>query len=200
MRGRAGWIAVILFPAILLSISLIPARPAGAEDSAAPTTQNSIDVSTGWKLLKEGEADGTIEQDAKHPTNPSPHLLRIEVTKAAARGKGRAGATNSTIIPVQEDHWYDITFIAVTERGSIGLVFSLESADGKVLARTTLPEIGRAGRGRAGSAPSTRLAWTKYLLSLHARASDPSAHLVITPIEPTNIWLDGLTLTPRAMP
>ena len=169
------------------------ARSIAAPDSPPPA---SVDLSTGWTLLQEGTAQGTIEPDAKHPTNPDPHLLRIAVTKTAAPGEGRAGATSDVHIPVTAGSFYDITFTAVTERGSIGLVFSLETADGKVLASTTLPEIG--GRGRRRGPPTTAPAvWNKYLVALHARASDPAAHLVVTPIEPTNIWLDGLTLTPR---
>ncbi|HEY1922716.1 MAG TPA: aldose epimerase family protein [Tepidisphaeraceae bacterium] len=156
------------------------------------------DLATGWSLLKEGEAEGTIEIDAKHAINADPHQLRIAVTKTAERGKGRVGATNAALIPVQQDHWYNITFSSVTQRGSVGLVFSLEGADGKVLARTTLPEIGRGGR--AQTAPGARPIWRKYLVALHARASDPAAHLTITPIEPTNIWLDGLKLTARSSP
>ncbi len=162
--------------------------------STRPTL--AVDLAIGWTSLQQGQAQGIIEQDAKHPTNPNPHLLRIAVTKSADPGEGRAGAINGTHFPINDGQWYDVTFSAVTERGSIGLVFSLENSDGKVLARTTLPEIGRGRRGRGG--PSTApAAWTHYLLTLHARASDPNAHLVITPIEPTNIWLDGLTLTPR---
>jgi aldose 1-epimerase len=162
--------------------------------STRPT--KAIDLAMGWTSLQEGQAQGIIEQDAKHPTNPSPHLLRITVTKSADPGEGRVGAVSGIHFPVDDGEWCDVTFSAVTERASIGLVFSLENSDGKVLARTTLPEIGRGRRGRGGpsTAPAT---WTHYLVSLHIRASDPNAHMVITPIEPTNIWLDGLTLTPR---
>ncbi len=171
---------------------------------APPVAAAGQDLSTGWTLLKEGEAEGIIEQDAKHPVSTSPHLLRIAVTKTAAPGKGRAGAANNTPIAVRDGQWFEVTFSGVTERGSIGLVFSLEGPDGKVLARTTLPEIGRGaggGRGRGRGAPTTAPVvganWSKYLVSLHARAAEPNAHLVITPIEPTNVWLDGLTITPR---
>src|SRR5262249_49273416 len=143
------------------------------------------ELTTGWKLLQEGEAEGSVEQDARHSASESPHLVRINVTKTAAPGKGRAGATNNAPIVVQEGQWFDITFSAATERGSIGLVFSLESPEGKVLARTTLPEIGRGGRRGRGDAQLTGPNWSKYSVSLHARASDPNAHLVITPIEPT---------------
>ncbi len=191
MRSAANY-----FAAVALFIS------AGATEAIAKTmlrrpAPSGIDLSTGWTLLKEGEAEGTMEQDAKHPASDSPHLLHIAVTKTAAPGKGRAGAINGNSIDVHEGQWCDVTFTAVTERGSIGLVFSLENADGKVLARTTLPEIGRSGRGRAGGTDAA-VTWRKYTVALHPRASDPHAHLVITPIEPTNIWLDGLTLTSRS--
>jgi aldose 1-epimerase len=158
------------------------------------------DLSAGWSLLKEGEGEGTIEVDAKHPINPSAHLLRMTVTKTAGRGKGRVGGANAEAIPVRQDQWYDVTFSSVTERGSVGLVFSLEGADGKVLARTTLPEIGRMRRGPRAATAATQPSWMKYLVSLHARDSDPAAHLVVTPIEPTSIWLDGLQLTVRPTP
>ncbi|HTQ40020.1 MAG TPA: hypothetical protein VMJ32_13410 [Pirellulales bacterium] len=159
-----------------------------------------INFPTGWSLLREGEAAGTIEQDAKHPQRTSPHLLHISVTKTADSGKGRAGATNSTPIDVYDDHWYDISFSAVTEGGSIGLVFSLETAEGKVLARTTLPEIGHSERDNPDTpAEAAASPWRNYTVSLHARGTDSHAHLVITPIEPTSIWLDDLKLTPRTV-
>ncbi len=184
------------FAAVALLISA-GATEALAQNDVAPAP-SGIDLSTGWTLLKEGEAEGTMEQDAKHPASESPHLLHIVVTKTAAPGKGRTGAINGNSIDAHEGQWCDVTFSAVTERGSIGLVFSLENADGKVLARTTLPEIGRSGRGCAGGADAAAT-WRKYTVALHPRASDPHAHLVITPIEPTNIWLDGLTLVPRSI-
>src|SRR5262245_17231021 len=155
----------------------------------------SYELTSGWSLLKEGEADGSIEQDAKHPAHEAEHLLRIQATKTAGPGKGRVGATSDTPIEVREGEWYDVSFSATTERGSIGLVFSLEGAGGKVLARTTLPEIGRGRGPRGGAAPEG--AWTKYTVALHARGSDAKGHLVITPIEPTNVWIEGLKIKER---
>ncbi len=154
-------------------------------------------LSTGWTLLKEGEAEGTVDPDAKHLPRDSPHLLHIAVTKTAAPGKGRAGATNSTAIEVRRGCWCDITFSAITEKRSVGLVFSLESADSKVLARSTLPEIGRGRNFRGAEGESDGANWPKYCVSLNVRASDPKAHLTITPIEPTNVWLDDVTISPR---
>jgi aldose 1-epimerase len=172
----------------------LPSSRSASSDSATTTASPpGVDLSTGWTLIKEGEAEGTIEQDAQHPPSRSPHLLLLSVTKTAAPGLGRVGATSAIPLAVREGQWFDVRFSAVTQRNSVGLVFSLEGADGKVLARTTLPEIGRGGRATT----RTAAAWQKYLVALHARAADPLAHLVITPIEPTNIWLDGLTISPR---
>ena len=198
MMLSVAMVIVGIFIGVLL---FAPGPSAAADATTAPTTSPGIDLSTGWTLLQEGQAQGTIEQDAKHPTNPSPHLLRIEETRAAAPGEGRVGATSAIHFAVADGQWCDVTFSAATAGASIGLVFSLESSDGKVLARTTLPEIGgaRAGRGRAGGGPAAApAAWPKYLVSLHVCASDAGAHVTITPIEPTNVWLDGLTLTLRA--
>jgi aldose 1-epimerase len=177
--------------------SSMPASPDSAPNTPSPP---SIDLSTGWTLIKEGKAEGTIEQEAHHPISKSPHLLLLAVTKTAGPGLGRVGATSAIPIPVRDGEWFNVRFSAATERNTVGLVFSLESADGKVLARTTLPEIGRARGGRPAtrtSATRSAAAWPRYLVALHARAADPNAHLVITPIEPTNIWLDNLTITPR---
>jgi hypothetical protein len=201
MRKTLVGLAACIVASLVACAWLVTAAPDSmAEATSAPATSLSIDLATGWTPLQVGEARGTIVQDAKHPTNHSPHLLLITVTKTADPGEGRAGAISGIDFSVDQGEWRDVAFSAVTERFSVGLVFSLENSDGKVLARTTLPEIGgaRAGRRRRTAGPTTApVAWTKYLVSLHVRASDPNAHMVITPIEPTNIWLDGLTLTPR---
>jgi hypothetical protein len=66
-----------------------------------------------------------------------------------------------------------------------------------VLARTTLPEIGRGENETPGAPEPTARPWRNYSVGLHARGASSNAHLVIVPIEPTSVWLDDLTLTPR---
>jgi len=190
MRQRFWSVAASMLLCAAISSAPEIAWPAGEQVGG-----KSYELTTEWTLLKEGEAEGNIEQDAKHPARETEHLLRIQATKTAAPGKGRVGATSGVPIEVRDGQWYDVSFSATTERGSIGLVFSLESASGKVLARTTLPEIGRGRGPRGGSAPEAT--WTKYTVALHARGSDSKAHLVITPIEPTNVWIEGLKLVAR---
>jgi hypothetical protein len=193
-----------------------PAPPALPKPAAA-----TAPLLTGWSLLKEGQAEGTVEIDAKHATNPNPHLLKIAITKMAPFGEGRLGVKNAAPIAVKDGLSYDITFGGISEGISVGLVFSLETDDGKVLARTTLPEIGRGGgggarggRGRgpatttapdgaaAASAPATAPAapapaWRQYLLGLKARASAANAHLTITAIEPVPVWIENVSIVER---
>jgi arabinan endo-1,5-alpha-L-arabinosidase len=188
MRQAAIWSA-----ALILGWSVF----AYAQPATAPAGVVGVDLTLGWTLVQVGDTQGSVQQDATNPANSKPHLLRIIVTKTAAPGGGRIGAVSSVPIAVQEGQWFDVSFLAQPERGSIGLVFSLESGDGEILARTTLPEIGRRGRRGASTTPAAPM---KYQVSLHARASDRQAHLVITPIEPTNIWLGELMLTPRTPP
>lgn len=171
-----------------------PSTGAAASPAAA-----GIDLSTGWALIKEGQTEGVIEMDAHHASSTSPHVLRIQVTRGALEpGAGRVGAISAVPISVRDGQWFDVRFAAVTQQGSVGMVFSLEAGDGKVLARTTLPEIGR-GRGRRGATvpASEPTVWPKYLVALHARSSNPVAHLVITPIEATHVWMENLSITPR---
>ncbi|HVT79526.1 MAG TPA: hypothetical protein VHM90_02625 [Phycisphaerae bacterium] len=197
-------LAAVAFAADFAHAQTTPATAAGSTPGA---------ITSGWTLLKEGQADGTIEADAKHPANSDPHILRIAVTKYASDpGTGRVGAKNTNTMAVREGQDYEVTFTGISEGIGVGLVFSLENDKGQVLARTTLPEIGRGGPGGRGggrrggaatdAAPqaATQVAgggWRKYLVSLHVRTSDPAAHLVITPIESVAVWLDGIAINER---
>lgn len=153
----------------------------------------------GWSLLAEGGGEGSMHLDANTPLNDrNPHSLRMTVTRLGSR----CGVVNSGYwgMNIQAGEWYDATFYARADGSrSVGLVFSLESQDGrKVCARATIPEIGRGGapaQQAAGSAQPTP--WRTYALSLQAYASDPNCRLVITPIEPVTMWLDVVSLFPR---
>jgi alpha-L-arabinofuranosidase len=153
----------------------------------------------GWSFVADGGAQGSMAIDVTNPLNDrNPHSLRLAVTKTGTR----CGVANSGYwgINVQAGEWYDATFYARTEGNKgVGLVFSLESADGaKLRARATIPEIGRGEFGPPQpGATNSPVQWRKYTLSLHANASDPKCRLVITPIEPVTMWLDVVSLFPR---
>ncbi len=145
-----------------------------------------------WSLDSDGQARGSMALDVNNPLNDrNPHSLKLVVV---AKGI-RCGIANSGYwgMNVQQGEWYDATFYARTQSGGmggpgggrgVGLVFSLESENGRtVCARATIPEIGGG--------------WRKYTLALHAEASYPKCRLVITPLEPTTMWFDCVSLFPR---
>jgi hypothetical protein len=155
------------------------------------------ELASGWSLIKDGEAEGSIESDARRPSDSDTKFLHITVTKTAKPGQGRVGAINGTTASVDEGKWYDVTLEAIADGRSVGIVFSLEGADGKVLARTTLPEIGRVRRGGGGTDTQSNPTPRKYTVALHARGTSDNAHVTLTPIEPTSVWIENLTLAER---
>jgi hypothetical protein len=165
--------------------------PVGAAQGPDPAP-----LVSGWSELKEGEGAGTFQMDAKNPDNPNPHLLKISVTKYPEAGKGRYGVKNAASIAVKTGASYSVQFNGASEGIGVGLVMSLETDDGKVLARTTLPEI---GRGASGATPGAtpKAPWRRYQVTLTARASAQSAHLTITPIEQVPVWIEDLTIAER---
>ncbi len=204
-----------LFAGILsaagMVMAAIPATPPAAP-AAAP-------LISGWSVLKEGTAEGAVEIGAKNAANPNPNLIRIAITNFPEFGAGRMGVKNSLSLAVTAGKSYDITFNGTSEGIGVGLVFSLETDAGKVLCRTTLPEIGRGGggggrgaRGGGGgggaattapaSAPAAANgyqtpAFRPYRTSVLARASAPVAHLTITAIEPVPVWIENLSIVER---
>jgi hypothetical protein len=197
MNAGSRWI--VCCAAIILAINFWAA--AQENNSSTKADDSRQDLMTGWSLLKEGVAEGTFEADAARPSDPDQKYLHVNATKTAGPGQGRVGAINSSPIDVRADAWYDATFRAIADGRPVGMVFSLEGADGKVLARTTFPEIGRVGRGARGNekAVEENPALRKYSVALHARGTDPRAHLVMTPIEPMSVWIDELTIGPRTV-
>jgi alpha-L-arabinofuranosidase len=161
----------------------------------------------GWSFIKEGDAEGSMQLESTDPLNErNPHSLKLTVEKLGER----CGVVNSGYwgMNIVKGDWYDVSLYAHSEGGrGIGLVFSLESEDGKVVcARATLPEIGRRGRGGGGggggvetgdTTPAANGEWRKYSMGMLAMESHANCRLVITPIEPGTMWLDVVSLFPR---
>jgi hypothetical protein len=141
-----------------------------------------------WTEVREGAAEGAISLDAGADAGgTASHGLKMAVAKVGERlGEANSGPAMS----VRDGQWYDGAFMAQTlgQAGApaahIGLLFSLESDDGKrILARTTIPEIGGP--------------WKRYPFALQARGTDAHARLVISLIEPCTMWLDDVSMMPR---
>jgi len=159
------------------------------EAAAANNVQTSIMSPAdlpGWQLVLEGGAQGGIARDDAAPPGPvGLHALRLNSTELGTRC-GAANIGNGGGMEVNSGNWYDVSFYCRTEnKAHTGLVFSLESQDGRTIyARATIPEVGGD--------------WQPYTLSLHAYAGNRGAWLVISPIDPGVLWLDGVSIRPRA--
>lgn len=147
----------------------------------------------GWVFVSRGGAVGSMQIVADKPLNPQqPKSARIEA-KELGEVCGIATPPN---VSIKSGSWYDISFVGRMENAgsSVGLLFSLETEDGKkICARTTLPEIGRVGKIIEGNADN----WRQYTVSLHAYGTDAKCRLVISPIEPATVYIDSISMNQR---
>jgi hypothetical protein len=179
-----------MFPLAWLSLSLL-AFAQQRPDAELILNGNFDAMMQSWSAVAPGGVKGSARLVIDEPLgSQSPDALRIEATEY---GFGVAN-TRPGGLQVKSGDWYDVSFAARMEsQGSVGLLFSLETPDGKeYCARTTLPEIGRVGTPIEGNQR-----WRKYTVSLHAYASDPNCRLVITPIEPATVVIDSIEMTQR---
>lgn len=134
-----------------------------------------------WQLHAEGGASASMQIDAASPlTASNRHCLKIVVENA----QGRAGVVNEGYwgIAVRKGDSYDLEFKARSEPADLPLVITLESADGRVLARETVKKLVKE--------------WKTFGLSLKAKETDPKARLVISPQQAGTVWLDVVSLFP----
>jgi hypothetical protein len=161
--------------------------PVSAADSSA--TNKTVEIRAtppaGWKLIAEGGADAELLNDpgAAAPENTNAHPMRLTIRQRGSNVGLIETAARQTDLAAGQ--WYDLVFQAMTQNGKhFALTVSLESDDGNVCARTTLPEVG-------GSE------WKKYAVALHARLPAKKARVVITLAEPGTVWFDDLALVLR---
>jgi alpha-L-arabinofuranosidase len=138
----------------------------------------------GWKLLATGGAQGSLKLVDTAPLHPNnPHSMRVTIRTPGAR----AGVVNSGHwgMNVQRGRWYDLTFFARTETGTVlEVTATLESA---------------SGRETFGSATVTQVGgdWKQYRCSVQATDTDPAARLALTVNRAGTLWLDVVSLFPR---
>lgn len=138
---------------------------------------------TFWKLLVEGDAEGSIVVDESQPLNRNNRRsLRIEVRKLK---NGRIAIANAGYwgMHIVKGKVYKLSFYARCSDGFKGsLIASLEHASGLIYASA---EVG----GLSSQ-------WRKFEVQLKPNASDTSGRLVISVRGIGVVWLDMVSLMP----
>jgi alpha-L-arabinofuranosidase len=139
-----------------------------------------------WSLLLGGTRKGRIAVDAKNPmSEKNPRSLKLTI---GSEGDGRVGVANDGYygINVQKDAVYELSLAARAGDGFSGpLSVTLENADGRRV---------YAGAQIEGLTDQ----WRTFTLTLTASESDPKARLVIAAARPGTVWLDMVSLFPKA--
>jgi len=151
-------------------------RDRGFEDADSPQ---------GWSLVTSGGAQGTVSLATDQPLNEkTPHSLRLDITEAAG---GRVGVANEGYwgIAIQKGAEYDVSFFARRDERFTGpLTVSLEHPAGAVYAEQHVTGLATD--------------WRRFECSLVPGATDPAARLVIAVSSPGSVWLDVVSLFPKA--
>jgi alpha-L-arabinofuranosidase len=138
-----------------------------------------------WTLVTNGTATGTMSVDTARPLNMN-NLNSLKLTMQS--GSGRIGAANSGYwgIALQSGATYDLNFYARGTNGFSGpVVARLESANGSQL---------YAQASFSGLTTN----WQHFAASLASSGSDTSARLVLCLTNAGTVWLDEVSLFPRA--
>ena len=128
---------------------------------------------------------GQISVDTTKPLNAT-NLESLKFTMISATGTVGAASSGFWGIPLQAGATYDLSFHACGDAGYAGpLTASLESADGgTVYAQSVFSGLSAD--------------WQKFAATLVPTASDTNARLVIRLSQPGTVWLDVVSLFPRA--
>ena len=138
-----------------------------------------------WTLVTQGTAAGTMVVDPNQPLNTNtPNSLKLTMQS----GAGNVGAGNSGFwgMSLQTGATYDLNFYACASNGFSGPVSArLESSTGgSVYAQTSFGGL------------TTN--WQHFAASLVSGGTDTNARLVVSIASAGAVWLDVVSLFPRA--
>ena len=138
-----------------------------------------------WTLVTQGSAAGAMVVDAAQPLNTNiPNSLKLSMTS----GTGSVGAGNSGFwgMSLQAGATYDLNFYAMSSNGFTGpLSVRLENFNGtSAYAQTSFSGL------------TTN--WQHFAASLVSSGTDPNARMVLSISNAGAIWLDVVSLFPRA--
>ena len=138
-----------------------------------------------WTLIAQGTAAGQMSVDTSLPLNPN-NLRSLKLTMQS--GSGSVGTGNSGFwgMSLQSGATYDLNFYAAGSNGFTGPVSArLESSDGSsVHAQTSFNGL------------TTN--WQHFAASLVSSGTDTNARIVLSISNAGAIWLDMVSLFPRA--
>ena len=138
-----------------------------------------------WQFIASGTASGSLSADSSLPLNAS--------NQAAAKlifssGSGTVGLANNGWwgMNFQAGQTYDLSFYARCLTGFTNtLTTRLENANGSVI-------YAQAGTNNLATG------WQRFTLSLVPNTSDPTGRLSLTMSQTGTVWLDVVSLFPRA--
>jgi alpha-L-arabinofuranosidase len=146
------------------------------EDAATPVS---------WSLLTRGATGATMTVDGSAPASAkNPHALKLTIPGSA---EGAVSLVNEGFwgMAVRKGEAYELTVLARRGAGSDGPIgVALKGSDRRTLAAAAIP------------APTET--WRPYRVTLTASATDPKARLQITPTKAGMLWLDMVSLFPKA--
>ncbi len=138
-----------------------------------------------WALVTQGSAAGQMSVDGSRPLNPN-NLRALKLTMQSGSGMVGAGNAGFWGIALQAGATYDLNFYACATNGFSGPVSArLESADGSQLYAQT-------------SFGGLTTNWQHFAASLVASGSNANARVVLSLAQPGTVWLDVVSLFPRA--
>ena len=148
----------------------------------------SLDNSTNpdfWTLVTQSSAVGQMTVDTSRPLNTN-NVRSLKLTMQSGSGTVGAGNAGFWGIALQSGATYDLNFYACASNGFSGTVSArLESADGSQLyAQTSFGDL------------TTN--WQHFAAALVSSGSNANARIVLSLAQPGTIWLDVVSLFPRA--
>lgn len=136
-----------------------------------------------WSLLLDGQAKARMEV---MPLSEGGEFNRRVLKLSITEGNGRAGIANDGYwgINVDKGARYDVSLKARGENFAGPLTVTLENAAGVVYASAKTPAL-------SGN-------WQNTNLTLTSNATDPNARLVVSAQKPGTVYLDMVSLFPKA--
>ncbi|MEO6232603.1 MAG: alpha-L-arabinofuranosidase C-terminal domain-containing protein [Ferruginibacter sp.] len=138
-----------------------------------------------WSLQTSGTSEMALSLTQRNPLNTAtPNALQVNINKIDSKGNNNVVNEGFWGINTVKGDTYKLSFFAHTNQRYKGpLTVSLQSADGTILAASTIPSL-------SGNA------WKKYTCQLLAKQTNAKAKFVLSFGSTGIVWLDMVSLFP----